>query len=137
MKKILTAPGMNRCIGCYSCMLACARTVYDSFSPRQSAIQIKTAGGLQSKMIANICRGCVEAPCAQACGVGALEEREGGGVRFRKEKCIGCQDCVEACVLKVINFDSKKDKPIICIQCGTCSRFCPHECLAMEVVHHV
>lgn len=132
-EKILQAPGMNRCIACYSCMLACARTVYKSFSPRQSAIQIRTQGGLQSKLVADICRGCLDAPCAEACRVEALLPRKGGGVKFNPAKCTGCRACVEACVVKTIHFDEQREKPIICIQCGTCTRFCPHGVLTMEV----
>ena len=45
MPKILTAPRMARCIGCDSCMLACARMVYKSLSPYKSAIQIRSRGG--------------------------------------------------------------------------------------------
>ena len=46
MPKVLTAPAMSRCIGCYSCMLACARLNYASYSPRHAALQIRTQGGL-------------------------------------------------------------------------------------------
>jgi Fe-S-cluster-containing dehydrogenase component len=132
MSKILKAPGMNKCIGCYSCMLACARTIHKSFSPRLSAIQVRSRGGLQSKFAAHICIGCTEPPCAAACPTGALIPRPGGGVKFFTDKCDACGACGTACVVKVIHFEKGTGRPVICIQCGTCSRFCPHQCLAME-----
>lgn len=131
--KILQAKGMNRCIGCYSCMLACARVVHKSFSPRYSAIQIRTRGGLQSRLVADICRGCLEAPCAAACTAEAILPRPGGGVRFSRKKCVGCGACAKKCVVQVIYFDERDCRPVVCIQCGICLRFCPHEVLSMEV----
>ena len=74
----------------------------------------------------------MDAPCADACRCGALIPREGGGVRFNSKKCLGCQDCVEACIIGVMEFDEDSSKPLVCIQCGTCSRFCPHNVLSME-----
>ncbi|WP_018085535.1 4Fe-4S dicluster domain-containing protein [Desulfurispora thermophila] len=132
MPKVLTAPGMKKCIGCYSCMLACARTTQGSLSPQKAALAIRTVGGLQSRLVADICRACPDAPCAQACRCGALVPRSGGGVKFNPALCLGCRDCVEACIVQVIKFDEVKNRPIVCIQCGTCTRYCPHGVLLME-----
>ncbi len=132
MAKILQVLDMTKCIGCYSCMLACARTIKKSFSPSKAALQIRTAGGLQSRFVAEICRGCVDAPCAQVCNSGALVLREGGGLRFFPKKCVGCEECIGACILQVLYFDKQHKKPLACIQCGTCVKFCPHQVLAME-----
>ncbi|MBT9140345.1 MAG: putative ferredoxin-like protein YdhY [Dehalococcoidia bacterium] len=131
--KILQAKGMNRCIACYSCMLACARVVYKTFSPRYSAIQIRTRGGMQSRLAADICRGCLDAPCATACPTEAILPRIGGGVKFNRKKCVGCGACAQKCVVQVIYFDEQERRPVICIQCGICVGFCPHEVLSMEV----
>lgn len=133
--KILKAEGMGRCIGCYSCMLACARVIHNNFSPRKSAIQIRSAGGLQSKFLAVICRGCGEPPCAAACPAEALIRRKGGGVVFKKELCTGCRQCVGACTVEAIYFDEEERKPVVCVQCGACTRFCPHQVITMEVRH--
>ena len=132
MAKILKVIDMNKCIGCYSCMLACARMVKQSLAPSRAALQIRTAGGFQTRFIAEICRGCVDAPCALACNWGALIPRDGGGVRFFAKKCSGCGDCVQSCIIKVLHFDEKRNQPLPCIQCGSCVKFCPHQVLTME-----
>ena len=134
MPKVLTAPAMSRCIGCYSCMLACARLNYASYSPRHAALQIRTQGGLQGRLGADICRACREPACAEACPPGALTRRKGGGVQLHEEECIGCQACVRACPLQVIYWAESSHTPIICKQCGVCVRYCPHGCLEMVEV---
>jgi len=131
MSKILRANQMKKCIGCYSCMLACARTVRHDFSPRKAAIQIRSVGGLQSRLVADICRGCADPPCASACNCGALDTRPGGGVHFYKDKCTGCSKCTEACTAGAIRFDDVSKQPIVCIQCGICVKYCPHAVLSM------
>lgn len=136
MPKILTAPAMARCIGCDSCMLACARMIYNSFSPHKSAIQIRSRGGAMGRLAANICRACAApVPCVEVCPTEALTVRAGGrGMTYRKAECIGCGACVTACPVQVIGWDEDEQKPIVCIFCGQCVRFCPHECLALEEV---
>jgi Fe-S-cluster-containing dehydrogenase component len=123
MPKILAAPRMARCIGCDSCMLACARMIYSSYAPHRSAIQIRSRGGVMGRMVANICT---------ACATDALTTRTGGlGMVYRKAECIGCHKCEEVCPVQVIGWDLEEDKPIVCVFCGQCVRFCPHDCLEM------
>lgn len=133
MAKILTAPAMSRCIGCYSCMLACARLNYASYSPRHAALQIRTQGGLQGRLVADICRACREPACAAACPTEALKPRRGGGVKLDEDHCIGCQACMRACP-RQISWSDRGSTPIVCRHCGVCVRYCPHGCLAMEEV---
>lgn len=130
--KILKAKKMNRCIGCISCMMACARTVYHDYAPKKSAIKIRSSGGLQGKFVADICRGCQTPPCASVCPTEALLARAGGGVKYIGERCIGCRRCVEACEVHAIGFDESSRKPVLCIQCGICVKSCPHQVLVME-----
>jgi formate hydrogenlyase subunit 6/NADH:ubiquinone oxidoreductase subunit I len=142
MPRILAAPRMARCIGCDSCMLACARMIYQSFSPHKSAIQIRSRGGVMGRLVANICTACAEpVPCVEVCPTEALtvrtasrseaEQAVARGMTYRKAECIGCYKCVEACPIQVIGWDQEENKPIVCIFCGQCVRFCPHDCLEM------
>ena len=66
-----------------------------------------TVGGMNGRLVANICRACPEpVPCVEACPTDALVTREGRqGIKFYKGKCIDCGLCVEACPVHVIGWD--------------------------------
>lgn len=135
MARVLKADGMNKCIGCFTCMLACAGVNHQNHSISKSAIKVRTNGGLRGKFIADVCIACNdERACADACPSGALEKRTGGGVVLKRDKCIGCRKCEAACIVKAVHYDEDDNKPIICKHCGVCAKFCPHECLRMEEV---
>lgn len=133
-ERVLRAPNMSRCIACYSCMLACARFNYNSIAPQRAALQIRTRGGLQSSLVADICAACKVPDCAACCPTLALVKKPGGGVVFIENLCIKCRACGDACPIKYIRFDQKTGYPIMCKHCSVCVRFCPHDCLAMEEV---
>ncbi len=132
--KRLAAVYMERCIGCYSCMLACSRYRMRSLSLEKSAIQIRTAGGIERGFIAVVCRACVDPPCAKVCEPKALKPRKGGGVIFNPKLCTGCGKCVEACIIGAVVWDEERRMPIICTHCGLCVDFCPHGILRLEPV---
>ena len=129
MAKILRPEEMNKCLGCFACMLVCSVVNKKNHSPSKSAIKVRTTGGMSSSYIAIVCLACKEPACMEVCRCAALEKRAGGGVVVKEEKCIGCRDCVTACIMRAINFDDETGKPIICSHCGVCARFCPHDCL--------
>jgi len=112
-------------------MLACAREVMGSYSLPYAALRIRTRGGLQSKLTADICRACEDPPCAEACIYKALLPRKGGGVRLVEEKCTGCGDCIPACPIGYIKMNPEKNKIVMCIHCGICARYCPHGVLVL------
>ena len=117
--KILTAPRMERCIGCHSCSLACARLVHKRLSWDTAGIRIRTSGGLSTGFEARTCLACNPAPCAQACPTGAYSQRKGGGVIVRKKLCIRCGECAKACPVDAIYLDPTVE-PFVCIHCGRC-----------------
>ena len=75
--KILSTPRMERCIGCHSCSLACARLVHKRLSWDMVGIRIRSTGGLSTDFEAKPCLACDPAPCAEACSTGAFSY-EGG-----------------------------------------------------------
>ena len=135
MPKVLRAAGMNKCIGCFTCMLTCAAVNKKEHSTFKSAIRVRTVGGMTSNFVSIVCNACTdERACAEACPTEALKPRAGGGVTLDKDKCIGCKRCAEACIVGAVNFDEDEHTPIICKHCGICAQYCPHECLTMEEV---
>ena len=129
--KILRASRMDRCIGCHSCSLACARQVNKKFSWNAAGIRIKSSGGVTTGFEARLCLGCEPAPCAVACPTGAYTQRKGGGVLVRMKLCIRCGKCADACPVDAI-YLGPTGEPHVCIHCGQCVPFCPHNCLEMR-----
>ncbi len=132
--KILRALRMERCIGCHSCSLACARLVHKRLSWTSAGIHIMSAGGLTTGFEARVCVACEPANCVKACPTGALKQRQGGGVKFYRKLCIQCGVCAPACPVEAIFFDTEELLPYLCIHCGRCVVFCPHQCLEMTEV---
>lgn len=140
MSFVINPKGMNKCIGCFTCMSVCAIANYNDHSVAKSAIRIRTIGGMTTNYIAEVCRACKDPACKEACPADALTLRPGGGVELHEEKCYGCRKCVTACSVRAVNFNKDTLKPIICCHCGICTTFCPHDCIVMEEteedVHH-
>lgn len=129
--KILKASRMERCIGCHSCSLACARLVHGRLSWFTAGIRIVSAGGLSTGFEARTCVACNPAPCVQACPTGAYSQRKGGGVKVDMTTCIRCGRCAEACPVDAISVDHESGLPYVCIHCGRCVAFCPHDCIEL------
>ena len=134
MSKILKADHMNKCNGCFTCQRVCAGINHKSYSDDESAIKIRSLGGLETgKFHAIYCLACTdERACAAACPTGALTDREGGGVILNSKKCIMCKKCAEACMVNAVYFTADHTLPIICKHCGICAKYCPHNCLRIE-----
>lgn len=128
--KILTTPRMERCIGCYSCAVACARLVHKQLSWLAAGIRIMSSGGLSTGFEAKLCLACDPAPCSESCPTGAFTQRTGGGVIEKKSLCIRCGKCADACPVDAVYLDNT-GAPFVCIHCGRCVSFCPHLCLEM------
>ena len=134
MPYIFDPDGMNKCVGCLTCAIVCAVSNKDDHSIDKSAIKIRTTGGMTSRFVAIVCRGCKEPACWDVCPVKALKLRPGGGVILQEEKCSGCRRCVDACSVNAVVYDIDAQKPIICSHCGVCTTFCTHDCLVMKEV---
>ena len=51
-----------------------------------------------------------------------------------KEKCTGCETCVEECPSEAISMADGKAvvDPDTCIDCGVCIDACPQQAISME-----
>ncbi|MBN1425429.1 4Fe-4S binding protein [Candidatus Fermentibacteria bacterium] len=135
MAKRLSVIDAERCVGCQSCMFACARRGGNG-GLEGACIGVRSAGGIRKGFVVVVCRACPDPPCAKVCPTDALTPREGGGVCLDRSLCIGCGNCREACPFGAIFWDDDAGKPLVCIYCGYCAHYCPYDVLAHEEVSH-
>ena len=135
MVKRLSVIDVDRCVGCQACMFACTRRTGNG-GLENSCIHVRSAGGIRKGFVVVVCRACPDPPCARVCPTDALMPREGGGVRFKANLCIGCNNCVEACPFGAAFWDASQHKPQICVYCGYCAAYCPYGVIALEEVQN-
>jgi len=89
-----------KCQGCSTCMMACSLTHHGVQSLSLSRIQVVQdpfEPFPNDKAIVQ-CRQCPHPSCVEACPTGAMHVDAETGVRtVDVAKCIGCQECVNAC----------------------------------------
>lgn len=115
------------------CMLACNRRMAE-LGYVKSAILVKSIEVFERGFKIIVCRACEDPPCSYVCPTNALKKRNVGGVYLNKDKCIGCKACMHACPIKAIFWDEDKNKPIICVYCGYCTRYCHYNVIEPEIV---
>ena len=154
---------LRRCIGCRACQVACKRwnnreavktemnsdpkyewTNPPNFSPDTYTYVkfVKTGSGDSLKWhFAKLqCNHCIEPHCVTACPTTALVKTEEGPVNYRKELCIGCAACVNACPFGVPKFDEVNKVIEKCTFCTerlaggletACVQACPTDALVL------
>jgi Fe-S-cluster-containing hydrogenase component 2 len=103
------------------------------FNPKKSRIRVAKIDrlGVDNPII---CRQCLKPPCIEACPTGALY-KDGEIVKVEEEKCVGCEICLESCIIGAIGFDREKGIPLICDLCGgdpVCVKWCPTGALCLR-----
>jgi Fe-S-cluster-containing dehydrogenase component len=91
---------LKRCIGCYSCTIACKQEHFLPPGIFWNRLLIGEAGKYPSvsKQIYPVsCNHCKEAICVKVCPTRATTKREDGIVIVDPDKCVGCRYCVVAC----------------------------------------
>lgn len=115
---------IEKCIGCGKCAEACKlendvplepfyfRTWVEQYTVKKDGnVKIESPNGgigglkqsvpdediFKSFMVPKLCNQCTDAPCVQACPVGATYISPDGVVLVDETYCIGCSYCIQAC----------------------------------------
>ena len=93
---------VDRCIGCYSCEIACKMENDINLGERwNKLLQVEPFGDypdVYTYWISFQCQQCENAPCVHVCPTGAsYRDADTDMVLVDKEKCIGCRYCMMAC----------------------------------------
>ncbi len=91
---------LKRCIGCYSCQVACKQEhglPPETFWGRVLISETGKYPTVTKQILPVLCNHCSEAACVKVCPTGASTIREDGIVQIDSDKCVGCRYCVVAC----------------------------------------
>ena len=128
----------SRCIGCESCVNACAECethrghsmIHVDFIDRPSSIAT----------VPFVCMHCDDPTCAQVCPADAIKKNEDGVVQSSlKPRCIACSNCVLACPFGIPKIITEFEQMMKCDMCydrtsigkrPMCATVCPSQALA-------
>jgi Fe-S-cluster-containing dehydrogenase component len=136
------------CTGCRTCMIACS--TYNNGGEASLELARLTVprnpfhSTWETSRPVNYeprpCLQCADAPCVNACPVGAIQTDHKSGTNARvidENACIGCKKCIEACEsvyeLPRIQFDPKRNKAVKCHLCSgnpQCVSWCPNHAIS-------
>lgn len=132
------------CSGCLACVVACMDQHYEETETDAVSARIYekyVSGTGMMSYITRSCLHCEDAKCMEACPMDVFERTEQGFViAARKEECIGCRQCEEACHYDVPRFDTE-GKIVKCDGCAVrvahgmepaCVRACNTGALSLE-----
>lgn len=127
----------NRCIGCESCVQACAEC---DTHKGHSMIHLEVMNRRESvQTMPVVCMHCDSPTCAEVCPADAIKRTEDGVVQTaRKPRCIACNNCVLACPFGVPKMNTREELMMKCDMCydrtsegkrPMCATVCPSQAL--------
>jgi Fe-S-cluster-containing dehydrogenase component len=132
----------ENCVQCHGCEVACKSWRNIELGVRWRRVDNSWQGHYPE--VKNIsasvaCMHCLKPACVEACPEGAIEKRdEDGIVIVDRDKCTGCETCLEECPFEAPAFgsDSKMQKCDMClnkinyeIETPPCVETCPTKAL--------
>jgi Fe-S-cluster-containing dehydrogenase component len=135
----------SRCIGCQSCVQACAEC---DTHRGVSMIHLETIQRSDSVQTApQVCMHCEDPICARVCPADAIKKTPDGVVQSSlKPRCIGCSNCVLSCPFGVPQYRAEIDQMMKCDMCydrssvgkkPMCATVCPSGALAFATMEEM
>jgi Fe-S-cluster-containing hydrogenase component 2 len=132
MKSFL-AIDTSLCTGCRNCELACSVKHTGTFNPSRGRIEILKDEN-QGLIIPMVCLQCESPLCEEACPTGALHRNDEDVLTVNSDVCIGCLNCVTACIYGGIAMDPTTRKVVKCDLCNgapACVPACDYKAIKM------
>ena len=108
MKKSMVID-LDRCIGCFSCEVACKMENDVALGVMYNKIYTVGPTGTFPKIemyyLSALCQGCKKPQCVEVCPTQASYVDAEGVILIDKDKCIGCLQCIGACPYKARSFN--------------------------------
>jgi Fe-S-cluster-containing dehydrogenase component len=128
----------SRCIGCESCVNACAEC--DNHRG-ESMIHLDFIDRRQTTAtVPFVCMHCDDPTCAQVCPADAIKKTDDGIVQSSlKPRCIACSNCVLACPFGIPKVMVRQEQMMKCDMCydrtsvgkkPMCATVCPSQALS-------
>ena len=121
MTRLTMLIDIQRCIGCWSCNIACKQE--NGVPPEVSRNQLFTVGpfgeypDVKGYFLPRPCMHCEEAACVKACPTGASYQNGTGQVLIDHDKCIVCGYCAWACPYGARQYNPIAQQMETCTQC--------------------
>ncbi|MDO9510819.1 MAG: 4Fe-4S dicluster domain-containing protein [Bacteroidales bacterium] len=130
----------KKCVGCSDCVVACQteNDVPIGFC-RDWIVEVMDGSypNLEMELRSERCNHCDNAPCVRCCPTGASHIEEGGVVKVKKHRCIGCGACIQSCPYdaRYSHPEGYVDKCTFCYhrlvkgEKPACVSVCPTKCM--------
>lgn len=115
------------CIGCRSCVEACANAFYKTSDPAYACLRVEDKE--DGSFAIHVCTQCGK--CAEVCNTEVIKANPKGVYMLNKKECAGCLMCVGFCPEQVMVWTRDREEPSKCIACGMCAKACPTGALTL------
>ncbi len=112
---------LERCIGCFSCHIACKQE--NGVPAGVNRIEVFEIGSaddypnVKGYYLPRPCMHCEEPPCVKACPTKASYRREDGIVLIEHDECILCKNCIRACPFGARDYNHQAKQIECCTMC--------------------